>query len=295
MDNNITRTIYGANVQDNLFLGTVQEYQAFTTLNEYLNIQKDNLPNVGDRPALGCYVWGNKGHRLITGEQGIPLNDPLKHMTTDSGLFGQLPFVLRELTNDLTATQRARYCLRRIEERNGINYIAYYGRRLDKTNWKVINYYTQVQDGGSTTTPFVPSQSNLTPTPVQLSNTGTNLINADYVSAKARVELVLDEADVNDMINVAKVIFKDERYAIISEIGMCTNVDRNISAAGGTGGSFQYMEAIGVQIASHIATYQSLPQNNTGVKIALNTGMNEPLFALSVTDGGSTGGGVVTP
>lgn len=295
MDNNITRTIYGASVQDNLFLGTVQEYPAFTTINEHLVIQKDTLPNVTDRPSLGCYIWGNKGHRLLNGEQGIPLNDPIKHQATDSGLFGQLPFVLRELTNDLTATQRAKYCLRRLEERNGINYIAYYGRRLDKTNWKVINYYTQVQDGQSTTTPFIATQSNLTPTPQQLSNTGTNLINADYVSAKARVVLTLDESDVNDMINVAKVIFKDERYAIISEIGMCTNVDRNITASTGNGGTFQYMEAIGVQIASHIATYQSLPQNNTGVTIALNTGMNEPLFALSVTDGGSTGGGIVAP
>lgn len=295
MDNNITRTIYGANVQDNLFLGTVQEYPAFTTLNEHLNIQKDTLPNTTDRPALGCYVWGNKGHRLLNGEQGIPLNDPLKHKSTDSGLFGQLPFVLREMTNDLTATQRARYCLRRIEDRNGINYIAYYGRRLDKTNWKVVNYYTQVQDGQTTTTPFIPTQSNLTPQPTQLSNTGTNLINADYVSAKAPVELYLDEQDVNDMLNVAKVIFKDERYAVISEIGMCTNVDRMINAQGGNGGTFQFMEAIGVQIASHVATYNSLPQSNTGVKISLNVGINEPLFALSVTDGGSTGGGVVTP
>ena len=295
MDNNITRTLYGANVQDNLFLGTAQEYQKFTTINEHLNIQKDTLPNVNEHPALGCYIWGNKGHRILNGEQGIPLNDPIKHIATDSGLFGQLPFVLREVTNDLTATQRAKYCLRRIEERNGINYIAYYGRRLDKTNWKVINYYTQVQDGNSTTTPFVPTQANLTPTPRELANVGTNLINADYVSAKSPVVLELDEADVNDMINVAKIIFKDERYAIMSEIGMCTNVDRMIQAPAGNGGTFQFMETIGVQIASHVAVYQSLPQNNTGVKIVLNTGMNEPLFALSVTDGRTTGGGIVTP
>lgn len=293
MDNNITRTLYGAVVQDNLLLGLPQSYPEFTTINQHLNIQKDTLPGVSDRPNLGCYIWGNKGHKMITGAEGIPLNDPVKHAATDSGLFGQLPFVLRPVNNDLTAVQRTKYCLRRLEERGGVNYVGYYGRRLDKTNVKTTMYYTQVQDGEQQTDVFVPKQSNLTPTPQTTSNTGTNLLSADFVSAKARMELVLDELDVAEMLNVAKVIYGNEAYAIISEIGMCTNVDKNISVQSGDGGNFQFAEAIGVQIAAHVATYNSLQNSNTGVKIAMNIGLTEPLYTLAVTDGGTTGNTVV--
>ena len=288
MDNNVTRTIYGAAVQTSLLLGLPFSFPQYTTLNESLTIQKNVLPSVGDKPNLGYYVWGNRGHTSIMGVGGIPLNEVVQHRATDAGLFGQLPFVLRELNNDLTATERAKYVLRRQEERNGVQYWAYYGRRLDKTNLTAGNYLTQVQNGVGTITAFTPTQANLTPDPQQASNTATNIINADYVSSRARLLLALTEADVAEMLNVAKVIFNDERYAIISEIGMCTGVDKNVNVAAYGGGTFQFAEAIGVQIAAHVATYNALIMTNTGVEIEMDVGVNEPLYALSAVDGTTT-------
>lgn len=288
MDNNITRTVYGAAVQSALFLGRPVNYPPFTTLNQHLNILKDTLPGINDRPSLLCYVWGNRGHKVEIGADGIPLNDVEQHYATDAGLFGQLPFVLREVNQDLTATERAKYALRRQEERNGNAYYAYYGRRIDKTNLDVNMYYTQVQDGVSTVTPFVPTQANLTPTPRGLSNTGSNLINADYVSARARLTLAMTETDVAEMLNVAKVIYDDERYAIVSELGLCTGVDKNINAPAYGGGTFNFAEIIGCQIASHVAAFNPLLQTNTGVKIEMDVGVNEPLYALAASDGGTT-------
>ena len=288
MDNNVTRTVYGAAVQTSLLLGLPFSYPEFSTLNQHLNIQKDTTPSQLDRPNLGCYVWGNRGHSMIAGLDGIPLNEVVQHRATDAGLFGQLPFVLREVNQDLTALERAKYVLRRQEERNGRIYYAYYGRRLNKTNLSVGMYYTQVQNGVGTVTNFVPKQSNLTPKPQQLSNSATNVLNADYVAARARLNLKLDETDVAEMLNVAKVIYDDERYAVVSEIGLCTNVDKNIDAPSFGGGTFVFAEAIGVQIATHVATYNPLLQTNTGVQIEMDIGVNEPLYALSATDGGST-------
>ncbi len=288
MDNNVTRTLYGAYAQTCKHFGVPMSYPAFTTLNQALNILKDTLPATTDVPNVGYYVWGNKGHKVEIGADGIPLHDNEQHYATDSGLFGMLPFVLREVNQDLTATERAKYVLRRQEERSGKAYYAYYGRRLDKSNFTVGMYYTQVQDGVATVTPFVPTQANLTPTPRGLSNTGSNLISADYVSARGRLELSMSETDVAEMLNVAKVIYNDERYAIVSEIGMCTGVDKNINAPAYGGGTFNFAEVIGCQIASHVAAYNPLLQSNTGVKIAMDIGVNEPLYALSVSDGGST-------
>ena len=288
MDNNVTRTVYGATVQSALLLGLPQTFPQFTTLNEHLSIQKDTLPAVSDRPSLGYYVWGNRGHSMIVGTDGIALNEVVQHRATDAGLFGQLPFVLRETNQDLTAVDRAKYVLRRQEERAGVLYYAYYGRRLDKTNLAVGMYYTEVQDGVSTVTNFVPTQANLTPSPQQVSNTATNLINADYVSARARMQIAMTEQDVAEMLNVAKVIYDDERYAIVSELGLCTGVDKMINAPAYGGGSFQFNEVIGCQIASHVAVYNPLLQTNTGVSIEMDVGVNEPLYALAAVDGSTT-------
>lgn len=290
MDNNVTRTVYGAAVQTALLLGLPFSFPEYSTINQHLNIQRTTLPAVNERPNLGYYVWGNRGHGMIMGADGIPLNEVVQHRATDAGLFGQLPFVLRPVNQDLTATERARYVLRRQEEHDGVQYYAYYGRRLNKENMTVGIYFTQVQNGVATTTNFTPNQSNLTPAPQQLSNSATNLINADYVAARARMSLAMTESEVAEMLNVAKVIFDDERYAIVSEIGLCTGVDRNINASAFGGGTFQFAEAIGVQIAAHVATYNPLLQTNTGVQIEMDVGVNEPLYSLSAIDGATTSG-----
>lgn len=288
MDNNVTRTVYGASVQTSLLMGLPFSFPEYSTLNQLLGIQQDTLPNVSDKPNLGYYVWGNRGHSMIVGTDGIPLNEVVQHRATDAGLFGQLPFVLREVNQDLSASERAKYVLRRQEERGGIPYYAYYGRRLDKSNMQVGSYITQVQDGTSKVSNFVPTQSNLTPQPQQMSNSSTNLINADYVSSRARMALIMSEIEVAEMLNVAKVIYNDERYAIVSEIGLCTGVDKMINATGFGGGTFQFAEAIGVQIAAHVAVYNPLLQTNTGVQIEMDVGVNEPLYALSSVDGMTT-------
>lgn len=288
MDNNVTRTVYGAAVQTSLLLKLPFSFPEFTTLNQHLGIQKDTLPNTTDQPSLGCYVWGNRGHTMEIGADGIALNEVVQHRATDAGLFNQLPFVLRELNADLTQAERAKYTLRRQEEHGGVSYYAYYGRRIDKTNMRTGIYYTQVQNGVPVVTSFVATQANLTPSPQQISNSATNLINADYVSARARMTLSLAESEVAEMLNVAKIMFNDERYAIVSEIGMCTHVDKQVNASAFGGGTFIFNEAIGTQIAAHVATYNPLLQTNTGVQIEMDVGVNEPLYALSALDGITT-------
>lgn len=281
----VTRTVYGAAVQSSLFLGTNCQYPEYSTLNKALNIRATQPPSADKRPNLSFYVWGNRGHKITVGASGIPLNEIVQHRATDAGLYGMLPFVLREVNNDLTAAERAKYCLRRQEEHNGAAYYAYYGRRLNKANLVPAMYYTQVENGASNTTNFIPTASNLTPTPPSVSSSGTNQITADYVSARSRLSIVIAESEVAEMLNVAKVLFDDERYAIISEIALVTSVDLAVTANGFGGATFNFLETIGAQIAAHVATYQALVYTNTGTTIEMDVGVNEPLFSLSPTDG----------
>lgn len=282
---NITRTVYGSHVQTCLFFGKPVTFKDNSTLNQKFSILHDTLPSTTDRIALGGLVWGNRGHRMEAGADGIPRNQIVQHRATDAGLYGQMPFALREINNDLTAAQRANFALRRQESHNDTLYWAYYMRRLDATGLTPNMYYTEVTSGTGgepveNITAFVPTAANLSPTPPAISNTGTNVISADYVSSRAHLTIKLTEADVAEMLNVAKVIYGDESYAIISELGLCTFANKQINAPSYGGGTFSFSEAIGVQIAAHVATYSSLMFNNTGAEIEMEVGANEPLFAI---------------
>lgn len=276
----VTRTVYSSYIQTCMLLDIPPVYPQNTTLNEKFGIQSGTLPTQQERPKLGYYCIGNRGHQLVVGTEGIPKPEPVQHRATDAALYGHIPFVLREITDDLTSVERARYALRREEQHNGETYIAYYLRRLDLTNVTPMMNYKVVVDGVETTTPFVPNSSNLNPTPPQIGNTGVNVTSGEYVSASAILALSLTETDANELINVARILYNDEFYSIISEIGLCTGVDKIVQVQGSQGGSFNFNEAIGVQIASHIPAMIPMKFSNTGTDVTLAVGATEPLFAL---------------
>lgn len=278
---NATRTVYGAYIQSCLLLGIPPTYPEHSTLNEKLGIQSGVLPTADQFPRLRYYTVGNRGHQLVVGANGIPKPEPVQHRATDAALYGHMPLVLRPVSNDLTAGERAKYALRREETHEGVRYAAYYLRRLDMTNVVPSMEYKVVSGGTEQTSPFVPNSSNLNPTPPQVNNTGVNLTSGDYVSASARLSLSISEAEASELLNVAKVIYDDEGYAIISEIGLCTGVDKVVQVTSSAGGTFNFNEAIGVQIASHVDGLYPMVFASTGVQIALNVGAAEPLLSLN--------------
>lgn len=277
----VTRTVYSSYIQTCLLLGLPPAYAPNSTLNEKFGILPATLPTQTERPKLGYYCIGNKGHQNVVGAESIPKPEPVQHRATDAALYGHIPFVLRPIADDLTSVERARYALRREEVHNGETYVAYYLRRLDLSNVTPIMQSKTVNDGVENTTPFVPNSSNLNPTPPDINNTGVNVTSGEYVSASALLALSLTEEDANELINVAKVLYNDEYYAIISEIGLCTGVDKVVQVSGSQGGTFNFNEAIGVQIASHIPAMIPLKFSNTGTSISLAVGATEPLFALN--------------
>jgi len=278
---NSTRTIYGSYIQTCLMLNLTPEYKQNTTINEKLSILSSTLPTATDKPALSYYIIGNGGHTFAVGAGGIPKPEPVLHRGTDAALYSQLPFVLRELNNDLTQVQRTKYALRRQETHNGTSYIAYYGRRIDKTNLSVSTEYKTISGGQETTTPFVPTSSNLNPTPPVINNNGTNTVDGDYTTVAARLSLSLTADDVAEFQNVASIIYNDSGYAIISEIGLCTGVDKITTVTTASGGSFNFNDAIGVQIASFVSTLIPASAANNGTSVSLDVGATEPLWTLT--------------
>lgn len=282
----ITRTIYGNYLQSCLFSARDFILREYSTLNEKLGILKDVDPGRNSPPSLGYVAWGNRGHTLKVGADGIPYPDTVPHRATDAALYNQLPFVLRSVDNDIAPAVRANYALRRLEVHDGVQYIAYYLRRLDKSKMVPTMYYTQVSNNQENKVQFLPSASNLNPTPPVIDNEGTNLISADYVSVESILTLLFSEQELTEMINVAKIIYKKEQLAMMTEVALCTGVDRMISIpATGNQPAANFQEAIAVQIAAHAAVNYSLLHVRRELAVEIDVGSIEPLFAVTPLDG----------
>ena len=254
-----------------------------TTLNEKFSVQAGIAPANGVIPPLGYFAIGNGGHKLSVGADGLTKTEPVQHSATDAALFKHLPFVLRELNNDIDVVERAKYAIRRKEVYNNVTYVAYYLKRLDLANTTANTELISVKDGVQTVTAFTPNSSNLNPTPQVLSSTGVNVATGDYVSATAKVNIKFTKAEVSELLNATNIIYGDPGYAIISEILLCTGVDKLIQTFGDGANTINFTEAIAVQAASFINTFFALQYTNEGCEAALDVGICESLMNISGT------------
>lgn len=273
----ITRTIYGARLQSLQYYGLPYTHVDHTTLNEKFDIFPDQRPEPGEMPRNRYFCIGNRGHRLAVGADGLPLTDELQHQPHDGSLYNHLPFLLRRANEDLSPSDRAKYCLRKAVTYNGVNYIAYYGKRLDLTDITPQMLNNVVNSGITTTTPFIPSSSNLNPTVPSIPPTGSVVTSGNYQSVSTIINLDLNAQDIAELLEVAAIIYGDERNAIISEIGLVAGVDKILTAPGG----INYNEVVEAQITTYITDYHALRYSNNGLKLTLDVGAVEPLLVVS--------------
>jgi hypothetical protein len=277
----ITRTIYGSRLQSQLLLGLPYTPAANTTLNERFDVQAGIAPPNGEVPRVRYFGIGNGGHRNMTGADGIPYVSPIQHSPADACAYRPLPFLLREPSNDLTVTERQKYAMRKEEVINGQNYIAYYLKRMDFSDVVPQMLHNSVADGVTTTTPFVPSGANLNPTPPAISPTGVVTTSGDYLSTSALLGLGFTAADVAELVEVARIMYDNELYAVISEIMLVAGVDKIVTATGPGGVNFNYEEAIAATVVTHITAHYSVGYTNNGFDYDLDLGATEPLVGLA--------------
>jgi len=274
------RTIWGSYLQSNEFLGLPHDIKPFTTLNEKFGIQNGIELQPGVYPKVQYFCIGNGGHQMTIGADNIPLAKINQHKATDAALFKHLPFVLRLPGNDLSTAQRARYALRKEVLHDGVTYIAYYLKRIDMTAVYSQLDYRSVTDGVVTSTPYLPTADCLIPVPTVINNTGVNVLTGDYITTTAMVDVSFTADDIQELLNVANVIYADENYAVISEIGLCSGGDKVVSVIPQAGGSFNFNEAIGVQIVSFITAMHVAKYTTSGLSKFLDIGVQEALFSI---------------
>ncbi len=277
----ITRTIYGSRLQTALLLGLPYTAVPNTTLNEKFAVQSGVAPNNNAVPRVCYFGIGNGGHRNLAGADGIPYTSPIQHDPGDAALYRHLPFLLRDPNNDLDATQRLKYGMRKQIVVGGLNYIAYYLKRLELNNVEPVMMHNTVQEGTTTSVPFVPTSANLNPVPPAIPPTGVVTTNGDYLSTSAVLRLDFSAQDVAELVNVAKLMYDNELLAVISEICLVAAVPQIVTAQGPGNTQFNYTEAIAAQITTHITSHYSVGSTNQGFDFGLELGATEPLLGIA--------------
>lgn len=278
----ITRTIYSAALQTAQFFNIEHEIRTNTTLNERFGVEPNTLPAEDKYPQLKYVAIGNRGHQVVEGAEGIPYTAPRRHAATDAACFNHIPFVLRRLSDDLPGDRRARYALRREEEHDGTTYVAYYLKRMDVDDIHIEMNKTYIDEGEQVSESFTPTEDNLSPSPVEpVSSDEIVSSSGEYVSASALISVQFDEQDVEELKNVAEILYGSSQYAVVSEIALCTGVDHTSTGPGPGGGEIDYEEAIGVQVACFISDFYQLDLQNQGFTLDIDNGITEPLFAVT--------------
>lgn len=273
----VVRTVYGSALQTAMLLGVPHVIKPNSTLNERFDVEKTAIHADTVYPRVAYFCIGNGGHALTSGTDGVPFVKSKQHEATNANLFKPFPFILRPVDSDLTVAQRARYAMRRQETHMGQNYYAYYLKRIDSTSLSVTMQNRVIEDGITTTSDFVPSTTDLVPTAPTLSNVGANTTTASYITVSSLLALNLTADDCKELLDVASVIYGDQNYAIISEIGLCSGVDKVIALNDGT----TFKEAISAQVVSFISAFHQVLFTASGISGLFDIGSNEPLLTVS--------------
>lgn len=277
----VTRTIVGAELQTSMMMGLPYTVRPNTSLNQKLDIlaNQPHAPNTYPRAAylaIGCGA-----HESIPGADGKPgRTNVIKHRPTDTGLFQQVPWVLRLTTNDLPVEQQAKYGLRKQIEHEGRLYFAYYLKRLDLTNVVTELQSVTIRNGDKNVVPWIPNNSNLNPTVPYVSpdQSVPTLVNGDYTTCIAVVTVELTPLDVTEFVNAAIILFGDETYAVISEVAYVSGQDRTTVVPDGTGTNINFKEVVSAQVMQFVSQYVPMAFASQGVTLTLNVGSSEALL-----------------
>lgn len=270
MDSTTVTTIWYARLAAAQAKNSDYTPDAHSTLNEHFGVEQNTPLAAGEIPELNYLAIGRGGHRNVT-SNGASLTDTLQHRIDNACLFEHIPFVLREVNNDLTAPEREKYRMRRLETHNGVDYFAYYVKPLVRSSSSASIEIMTTTGNTVTTEPYVPSIQQLNPQPVSsLNSTGKHLVVRDGFN------IVLSNEEIQEIINACTIIYNDSRYAAISELAVCSGFERQISSTLG-GVAASYKEIIASQVCSFLpGEHKSLIYQSQEIDISLNAGNGLP-------------------
>lgn len=241
-----TNTIQGMKNEYYSRFGIAYTPELTKTLNAKYGIGADQNPSIVPGtsryapPTIKYFGMGVRGYYNVD-EYVSETYHPYAH---EDDLYTPIPFRIRLLSEDLTASERANYRMRVVHNIGSLQYVAYYLKALtipsNAVEVKYINADNQELDYNA-----VP---NLTPEPVKLADLGGAGNDSQF---KGIVQVVAScQILAAEIAEAAGVLFGGEANRCKpSEIGIYTGEDRIISGVGTGGTTISYTEAIYAQLS----------------------------------------------
>lgn len=257
--------------------------QAFTTLNEKLGINQTQTLPANTYPSVAYLAIGDKGH------YATPITNPgtgavedvdietIQHAPHHGALYNQRPFVVRAKNNDLTSAQRSKYALRKKITVSGVDYYAYYLKRLDlSTAEQTTVIYSEV-GGVETADIYTPDASTLNPSQIIPDSAAANNLMGTYIRNAIKYTIAFDSDDMQEYVNACTILGVGATSVKITELAICQGLDF-ASTVDSNGSNVPFTDAIAVQIAHYAPVFEMVKFSTLGFNVVLLTGMNRPLF-----------------
>lgn len=278
----ITPTIFGVDIQSHMVKGKAYVPRPNTTLNERFNISVPT-PTLGLYPRLKYVCLGRGGHANVSGADGFPMTHLHQHEPVNAAAFIPMPWVLRLQTNDLPPERQVNYALRRAEVHGTQNYWAYYAKRYDFES-PAVNLNRIITVGGvEQPVPYVPNSSNLNPVPpaIPADSSIPALPTGDAIDISSVTTIRMTQTDLNELLEVARIVHNDERYAVISEVLLCTGIDvpTTVPTAGGV--PMNFTEAAYTQVFQFITQHELVEAGDEFKDINVDIGASESLLTTA--------------
>lgn len=224
-----------------------------TTLNHKYQVQSGVVPTM--YPTIKYAGIGIRGKRNV--DDGF-LTEPNEVSARNMDLYTPIPFRVVPATQDLIPSERALYRMRQPMRVGNTDYIAYWLKALVFSSSSV--QFTRTDPTSLVETEYALDYTDLTPTPPVPSVNGVITDSAAELNVSLAASFGVTGAEVVESVNV--LYAGDLRYAVVSELGLYTGEDKVVQATGADGVSFNYTEAMFVQLAQH-TTWNGTDFGNT--------------------------------
>lgn len=276
-----TRTIIGNENQVIRSLGLPFNVRPNSTLNQHLEIEATRTPAGTTPRSISYFILGAGGMSALNCTPSSATLPPVfrfyQHSPRSTNVFNIMPIVMRETAQDLTPAERAKYRLRRLVAKDGVNYYAYYAKAIDKTKIRLeTKIFTAQSDGTWTDSDYVATTADAKPTPQDYTPDEEQLLMASYSKVTALVPISIDAEDVREIKNVFNILYGDPDRAITTEMALVSGVDIDIKV-NTPRGEETVREAIAAQV-EHINTVM-VPYGvfNQGFDRTFDLGITEPM------------------
>lgn len=280
----VTNTLAGSHQDVARRMGIPATYPERSTLNEHLDILAGRRPeDPKSYTHMRYLVLGNKGHRPMEVVPGVSIEMPIAHKPTDAAPWGIIPMVVRELDDDLTDEQRAKYALRMVKEYHGTRYICYFAKRIDLSGVKVMDYLIKVQNGVANADEYAYTEADLRPPQPELPDYNFDVVDqvlnsdGEYAKASATTLVTLDEFDLAELINMSRIVYRTPLAAVVSE--WCFVSGQDLLTKGdswmGTSEIF-YDEVICAQVNMFVSQYANAADHSKEMSLTVNVGQSTP-------------------